>query len=294
MSQKSASLSKKIDLVVVARVENANPNGDPLNANFPRQTLSGHGKIEDVCLKRKIRNRLQDMGLPIFVQSDDRKTDGQPSLMARAVSTDVGLGADAFNIKKTPRDVTKKLVCQKWYDVRAFGQVFAFKNKNDDNKDDGVSISITGPVSIQHAFSVEPVAVYSDQITKSVNGQASKSGNEEAMSSDRMGSKSFVEKGIYVAYGSISPYMAEKTGFSDEDAEVLKTVLPTLFENDASTARPEGSMSVLHVVWIEHNCKAGQYSSGRVHRAVSVNADGFVDIDEDAIPGLKIETIPGF
>jgi CRISPR-associated protein Csd2 len=287
----NASLSKKIDFVLVARVENANPNGDPLNANFPRQTISGHGKIEDVCLKRKIRNRLQDMGLPIFVQSDDRKTDGQPSLMARAVNT---LGAETFNIKKTPREVTKKLVCQTWYDTRAFGQVFAFKNKSDEDKDDGVSISVTGPVSIQHAFSVAPVNVYVDQITKSVNGQTAKSGNEESMSSDRMGSKSYVEKGIYVAYGSISPYMAEKTGFSDEDAEHLKEVLPTLFENDASTARPEGSMSVLQVIWIEHNCKVGQYSSGRVHRAVSVNNDGFVDVDEGAIPNLKIETIPGF
>lgn len=42
-------------------------------------------KISDVCIKRKIRNRLQDMGEEIFVQQDDRIDDGYRSLKARAM-----------------------------------------------------------------------------------------------------------------------------------------------------------------------------------------------------------------
>ena len=68
-------LQNKIDFTVLIRVENANPNGDPLNGNRPRTTYTGQGEISDVCIKRKIRNRLQDMGESIFVQSSDRKTD---------------------------------------------------------------------------------------------------------------------------------------------------------------------------------------------------------------------------
>src|SRR5690625_6815860 len=77
-------LQNKIDFAVVISVNNANPNGDPLNGNRPRQNYDGHGEISDVAIKRKIRNRLQDMGEKIFVQSNDRSDDGLKSLRERA------------------------------------------------------------------------------------------------------------------------------------------------------------------------------------------------------------------
>ena len=79
-------LENKIDFAVILTVKNANPNGDPLNGNRPRENYEGYGEISDVCLKRKIRNRLLDMGQPIFVQSDDRRTDKFNSLKERADS----------------------------------------------------------------------------------------------------------------------------------------------------------------------------------------------------------------
>ena len=87
--------------------------------------------MTDVCLKRKIRDRLQDAGESIFVQSDEKKTDGMTSLANRAKDKDVGLGADAFNAKKANKDETAKKACEKWLDVRSFGQVFAFGKSND-------------------------------------------------------------------------------------------------------------------------------------------------------------------
>ena len=68
------AFTNKIDFEVLVMVKNANPNGDPLNGNRPRETYDGYGEISDVCIKRKIRNRLQDMGEAIFVQSEDRKS----------------------------------------------------------------------------------------------------------------------------------------------------------------------------------------------------------------------------
>ncbi|WP_042011356.1 type I-C CRISPR-associated protein Cas7/Csd2 [Aeromonas fluvialis] len=280
------TLQNKIDFALVLRVKNANPNGDPLNGNRPRTDYGGFGEITDVCIKRKLRDRLQEAGQSIFVQSDDRKTDDETSLRNRAESSLNGLGKDNWNPKKTKKDDAAKKACAKWFDVRAFGQVFAFGKEADAS---GVSIPIRGPVTVQSAFSKEPVSITSTQITKSVNGE----GDGSKRSSDTMGMKHRVDgTSIYECYGSINPQLAEKTGFSDADAEIFKSVLPRLFENDASSARPEGSMEVVKVIWWKHNCKAGQYSSAKVHRSLMVNAEG--DISVESLDGLMPEIIEGF
>ena len=89
------NLQQKIDFALVLRVRNANPNGDPLNGNRPRTDYAGLGEITDVCLKRKLRDRLQEAKQNIFVQSDDRNIDGEPSLRVRAESETNGLGKKA-------------------------------------------------------------------------------------------------------------------------------------------------------------------------------------------------------
>ena len=278
-------LQHKIDFAVILTVDHANPNGDPLNGNRPRVDYDGYGEITDVCLKRKLRDRLQEAGQSIFVQSDEKKQDGMMSLKNRAESAEYGLGKDTFNEKKTPKDIAARKACEKWFDVRAFGQLFAFGGDAA-----GVSIPIRGPVTVQSAFSIEPVSITSTQITKSVSGE----GDGTKRGSDTMGMKHRVDKGIYVFYGSMNPQLAERTGFSDDDAETIKSILPKLFENDASSARPEGSMAVKKVFWWKHNCKSGQYSSARVHKSLTVNADGSYMIDKSATEGLEPEVIEGF
>ncbi len=276
------SLTNKVDFAVVFSVRNANPNGDPLGGNRPRVTYENFGEVTDVCIKRKIRNRLMENGFPIFVQSDDNRVDDHASLRSRA-------DAVLSEIAK-PADKARK-ACETWFDVRAFGQLFAFKAKEkaaskraksagdaeseevaqNAGDDKSVSIGIRGPVSIQSAFSVSPISVTSTQITKSVSGE----GDGSKRASDTMGMKHRVDRGIYYFYGSMNPQLAVKTGFSDEDAAAIKAVLPRLFENDASSARPEGSMEVLKVVWWQHNCASGQCSSAKVHRSLNVmDTDG--------------------
>lgn len=281
-----SALSHKIDFAIIFNVKHANPNGDPLNGNRPRTDYDGYGEITDVCLKRKIRDRLQGEGQSIFVQSDEKKTDGMTSLKHRAeAEPPIGLGKDAFKAKKQSKDITARQACDKWLDVRAFGQVFAFGKEADAA---GVSIAIRGPVTIQSAFSTEPVSITSTQITKSVNSE----GDGSKKGADTMGMKHRVDQAVYVAYGAMTPQLAEKTGFSDADAESIKSVLPRLFEGDASSARPEGSMAINKLVWWQHNSKSGQYSSAKVHQSLRVNPDGSFELDE--LDGLQAEIIDGF
>lgn len=278
------TLQHKIDFALVLRVKHANPNGDPLNGNRPRTDYGGLGEITDVCIKRKLRDRLQEAGHSIFVQSDDRKVDGETSLRNRAESEKNGIGKNAFK-KGAIKDETAKKACAKWFDVRAFGQVFAFGKEVDAS---GVSIPIRGPVTVQSAFSKEPVSVTSTQITKSVSGE----GDGSKRGSDTMGMKHRVDYGIYECYGSINPQLAERTGFTDEDANAIYAILPKLFENDASSARPDGSMEVLKVIWWKHKSKAGQYSSAKVHRSLAVNLDGSIELKN--LDGLNPDVRDGF
>lgn len=274
-----AVLQNKIDFALIFTVKNANPNGDPLGGNRPRTTSDGLGEVSDVCLKRKIRNRLQELGYDIFVQMDESNTDGKKSLSERFNDFLKMLSKD----EQKAKDTVSIKVCQRWIDVRSFGQVFAFKKGKDTAE---VSIGVRGPVTIQSAFSVEPIIIESIQITKSVNSETTLDGKK---SSDTMGMKHRVNNAVYVTYGSISPQLAERTGFSDEDAAVIKKALVSLFEGDESSARPSGSMQVVKVVWFTHNSKSGQYSSARVHNSVRVDNDGNVNIE--ALDGLKPEIL---
>ena len=251
-----STLSKKIDFAILISVENANPNGDPLCGNRPREDYDGYGEISDVCLKRKIRNRLIDMHEPVFVQSNDHRVDSYKSLKARAEGCEE-LNA-VKNGKNTDQDEFARIACEQWIDVRSFGQVFAFKK-------DTVSVGVRGPVTISIAKSVSPVDIISMQIVKSVNSE-----DTAERASDTMGMKHRVAFGLYLAKGSINCQLAEKTGFSDEDAEKIKEAMRTLLENDASSARPEGSMEVCALYWWEQEGKTPKYSSAKVQRSLQV------------------------
>ena len=135
------------------------------------------------------------------------------------------------------------------------------------------------------------------QITKSVNSEPS-----EKRSSDTMGQKHYVLYGLYKIKGSVNVQLAEKTGFSERDSAILKECLRTLFVNDASSARPEGSMEIVKVFWWEHNCRDGQYPTAVVHRSLEVSLKEGVDTPLSAddytirllpLAGLEPEILDG-
>lgn len=286
-------LGHKIDFMGFISVTKANPNGDPLNGNQPRTDYDGYGEISDVCLKRKIRNRLQDMGEPILVQSNDRADDGFTSIRDR-VEDNPEL-EKIMKMKEKEKGRTQKFAeeaARSWIDVRAFGQVFALKKATGV---DAVSVGVRGPVSIHPAVSADPVTITDQQITKSTNGEPG-----DKKGSDTMGMKHRVDFGLYKFQGSINVQLAEKTGLSEEDAEKIKQALVTLFENDASSARPEGSIDVVRFYWVRHPGKTG-IASAKVHRSVTAKKKEGIrepkafedyEIDDSALknlPNLEIE-----
>ena len=284
---KMSVIKNKIDFAVVFTVDKANPNGDPLNGNRPRQDYDGHGEVSDVAIKRKLRNRLQDAGESILVQSDERRNDEYRSIFARVEgNADVAPYFTKKNKEPNKEELIETFASKAWYDVRAFGQVFAFKGTD-------VSVGVRGPVSIHAATSISPVEVTSMQITKSVNSTTNEK-DPSKKTSDTMGMKHRVDFGVYVFYGSINPQLAERTGFSEGDAEKLKQALITLFANDSSSARPDGSMEINKVFWWEHNSKLGQYSSAKVHRSVKVELEEGKELPKSIRDyTIKIEELEG-
>lgn len=285
-------LNKKNDFVFFVEVKQANPNGDPLNGNLPRTDLNGFGEISDVCIKRKIRNRMQDEGHEIFVKSNDRIDDDFYSLERRFDNKFKGSGKD-----KDDDDTVFEKSCEYWLDVRSFGQVMTFQKR---------SVGIRGPVSISIAKSLSPISSTSMQITRSTNGLESEKGKR---SSDTMGTKHFVDYGVYMVKGSVNVLFSEKTGFKEKDLDVLKDCIKTLFVNDESTARPSGSMSVRDVFWFEHNSKIGNISSAKIFDCIEYDdvdvfgetikyEDYNINLDEDKVKefedlGIKIERLSG-
>ncbi len=291
-----AALTKKIDFVGFIMVERSNPNGDPLNGNQPRTDYNGYGEISDVCLKRKVRNRLQDVGEKILVQSNERVDDGCDSIRSRVEANPTMEKPLKMKDKEQGRTrIFAEEACKAWIDVRSFGQVFALKEAKKQGVD-SVSVGVRGPVSIHTAVSLDPVTITSVQITKSVNNEPG-----DKKGSDTMGMKHRVDFGVYKFQGSINVQLAEKTGFSDEDAAKIKEALCTIFENDASSARPEGSMEMSRFYWIEHANKTGCAPSAKIHRSVSAQKKDGVEtpshlddyiIDDSAlyaIDGIRIE-----
>ncbi|AYW46548.1 type I-C CRISPR-associated protein Cas7/Csd2 [Tetragenococcus koreensis] len=263
-------LTNKVDFIATIEVQNANPNGDPLAGNMPRTDSNGHGLISDVAIKRKIRNRMQDQGNEIFVKSRDHADDGFNSLQKRF--------ENEFN--KEPDEEVEKRSNEKWLDVRSFGQVITYQNR---------SIGIRGPVSVSMAKSLDPIEITSMQITRSANSMEPKAGSSR--SSDTMGTKHFVEYGVYVVYGSANVFFSEKTGFNEDDLAVIKESLLSLFANDVSSARPEGSMAIKELFWFTHSNKLGNVSSAKIHDLLEYDVSSEHENYEDYQIGLNQEKL---
>ena len=268
------NIKTRIDFCIVMSVDGANPNGDPLLKNRPRQTYDGYGEISDVCIKRKIRNRLQDMGENIFMQSDDRIDDGCKSLTDRAKSNKEMQNA----LKNGKEDEYKRIACEKWIDVRGFGQVFPFKGLS-------VSAGVRGCVSVGSAKSLDVIEIEDLNIAKSLN-LITTNGKDNST----FGYKYTVNHAAYVAYGSIFPQLAERNGFTQEDADKFYEAITTLFDSDSSAARPSGTMNVQKVYWWVQNERKKQYPPIKVFRTLKFEPAEeypFFTVEETPLPNLE-------
>lgn len=282
------AIAHRYEFVYLFDVTNGNPNGDPDAGNLPRlDPETNCGLVTDVALKRKIRN---------FVTLDK---DGAPGfaiyMQEKAVLNNQHKRAyDALEIKpedkKLPKDEAKAReitawMCANFFDVRTFGAVMTT----------GINAGqVRGPVQLAFATSVEPVLPLEISITRMA---VTTEKEAEAQSGDNrtMGRKHILPYGLYRAHGFVSAKLAERTGFSDDDLQLLWNALINMFEHDRSAAR--GEMAARKLVVFEHENAMGNAPAHALFDAVKVEraegtedrparsfADYRVRVDAEAMP----------
>ena len=239
-----SSIEHRYDFVLFFDVENGNPNGDPDAGNMPRiDPETGRGLVTDVCLKRKVRNyvelaRSEQAGFRIYVQEkavlNDRHDEAYTAL---------NLKKESGKLPKNEKDAraVTRWMCDNFYDVRTFGAVMSTEVNCG---------QVRGPVQFTFARSEEPVVPAEISITRMAVTNGRDLDKERTM-----GRKFIVPYGLYRMEGFISAPLAEKTGFSEEDLELLWESLAGMFENDRSAAR--GKMSSRKLFVFRHEKRMG-------------------------------------
>lgn len=211
----SEIIKNRYEFTILFDVENGNPNGDPDAANMPRvDPETGLGLVTDVCLKRKIRNYVEDVkedaeGYKIYIK------DGIPLNTSDKLAYTAVLGEGKKLEKKDP-EIDNKLrdfMCANFYDVRTFGAVMTTFVKDKLNCG-----QVRGPVQIGFARSIDPIVRQEVSITRVAITTEADFANKET----EMGRKHIVPYALYRADGFISANLARKvTHFSEEDLELF-------------------------------------------------------------------------
>lgn len=113
---------------------------------------------------------------------------------------------------------------------------------------------VRGPVQITFARSIDPVIASEHSITRMAVATEKEAENQGG-DNRTMGRKFTVPYGLYVAHGFVSAHLADQTGFSEDDLELLWQSLSQMFEHDRSAARGEMATRGLYV--FKHEGKLG-------------------------------------
>lgn len=259
----SNPIKNRYDFVILFDVENGNPNGNPDADNMPRiDPETGYGLVTDVCLKRKIRNYVEDLkedapGYRIYVKK------GVPLNRSDAEAlTYLGVSDDLKAVKKEDDDFELKLrnfMCSNFYDIRTFGAVMTTFTKGALNCG-----QVRGPVQLNFARSITPIVPQNVSITRVTVAREA-----DADKNNAMGHKYIVPYALYRAEGYVSANLARKiTGFSEDDLQLLWQAILNMFENDHSAAR--GKMAVRELIVFKHDSELGNAPAYKLFEKVQV------------------------
>ena len=248
----------RYDFVYLFDVKDANPNGDPDAGNLPRvDPETGEGLVTDVCIKRKLRNYVGLKGGPgkrIYVKE---------GTFTNASNREAWIKVGLEPSKELPKDKEKaqaitKFMCDNFYDIRAFGAVMSHEVNCG---------QVRGPVQISFARSVDPIV----SLEHSISICAAK--REDKPLKDQIGiqgRKFTVPYGLYRAYGFVNPFLAEQTGFSEDDLKLLWEALINAFQFDQSAARPAGSMAPRKLFVFKHDKQLGNAPSHKLFERAQI------------------------
>ncbi|MBI5780408.1 MAG: type I-C CRISPR-associated protein Cas7/Csd2 [Rhodocyclales bacterium] len=305
------SLQHRYDFVWIFDVKDGNPNGDPDAGNLPRiDAETGHGLVTDVALKRKIRNFVA----MTHDQNEDTLQPGEKryeiyvrekailNLQHQRAYTALGLDrteddAESEEGKKGKKkrkgsgdavELARQWMCQNFFDVRTFGAVMST----------GVNCGqVRGPVQLTFARSVDPIVAQEHSITRMAVTTEEEAAKQQG-DNRTMGRKHTVPYGLYIAHGFVSAFLADQTGFDEDDLQVLYQAICQSFEHDRSAAR--GEMATRALIVFEHESKLGNAPAYALFERVQIErkpgveiARAFTDYDikinEESLPaGVRI------
>ena len=245
------SLENRYDFVLLFEVINGNPNGDPDAGNLPRlDDETGCGLVTDVSLKRKIRNfigMVKGEQPPYEIYVKERAVLNLQNVRAyEAIGAgDLLKGDDKKRKGGDKTGEAKAWMCKNFFDVRTFGAVMST----------GVNCGqVRGPVQLTFARSYDPILSQEHAITRMAVATEAEAEKQDG-DNRTMGRKHTVPYGLYVAHGFVSAFLADQTGFSDDDLALLWQSLEHMFEHDRSAARGEMATRGLYV--FKHESKLG-------------------------------------
>lgn len=282
-------LQNRYDFILLFDVKDGNPNGDPDGGNLPRvDPETGEGLVTDVCIKRKVRNYIQmatDQG--IFVRENSVLNDSINEAVEEAT------GKDAKTKNASDRYKARALMCQKYYDIRAFGAVLSTGNN---------AGQVRGPIQLTFARSIDPIFPHEHTITRmAATDTSEQKKNEEADDKGgnrTMGRKATVPYGLYKMYGFVTPHFAEDTGFTEDDLQLFWKALQNMFDLDHSAAR--GLMSLQKLIVFKHDSPLGNAPAHKLFDRVTIAqregvtgpardfSDYTVQIDRNGLQGVEV------
>lgn len=303
-------IKNRYDFVFLFDVRDGNPNGDPDQDNLPRVDAENQeGLVTDVCMKRKIRNYIQAThkdvpGLGIFIRQ-------------RSVNeTYPYLNKEIENSGSSLQE-KKKTLLERYYDIRTFGAVLSTGKDKEESaskeEDEGKKASkgkekkgkgagtVRGPVQFAFGRSIDRIFQADHSITRcAVTTEDEFNQRKEKMEfPSTMGRKSTVPYGLYRMHGFVSAVDAAKTGFSEDDLNLLWEALLNAFEHDRSAAR--GEMNPRKLIVFKHESHLGNARAGELFERVKIEkkkdvtlprswADYEVTIQREKLPkGVTLE-----
>jgi CRISPR-associated protein Csd2 len=249
-------MKNRYDFIYLFDAQDANPNGDPDAGNLPRvDPESGQGLITDVCIKRKIRNFVE------VVKKDEPKYDiyvKEKAVLIRAhekayEAIKSETEAKEGKRKGTGEDVEKarQWMCENFYDVRTFGAVMSL----------AVNCGqVRGPIQLSFGRSIDSIIASEHAITRMAVATEREAESQQG-DNRTMGRKFTIPYGLYRTHGFVNPFLAEQTGFSDDDLELFFQALENAFQFDQSAARPAGSMAPRALLIFKHDSQLGKAQS---------------------------------
>lgn len=284
-----AEIKNRIDFIYIFDVQDGNPNGDPDAGNLPRvDAETGMGLVTDVCLKRKIRNYVQvakagEEGNDILVKS--KEFSGEEVFIngeiRKVYKEDLGLDLKVKD--KAPADKVaagRAAMCKRFFDVRTFGAVLST----------GANAGqVRGAVQMTFARSLDMIVSEEHALTVCAARDEDKPYDAQV---GIQGRKATVPYGLYVCHGFVSANLAQQTGFSEDDLNLLWDALRNMFDVDRSAAR--GLMSAQKLIVFKHDSVLGNAPANKLFDLVKVEKlcsgaprsfkDYSITIDRDHVP----------